>query len=152
MTRTFFAQIEPCPSGTAFPQTEFLEQLAWNADGLVPVITQQKSTGEVLMMAWMNRESLALTLSSGWVTYWSRSRNQLWKKGESSGHLQRLIELRIDCDGDTLLCLVDQSGPACHTGRDNCFYFTVKPEQSEVVINQSQPDSDKASQKESGHE
>jgi phosphoribosyl-AMP cyclohydrolase len=91
------------------------------------------------MMAWMDREALALTLKTGWVTYWSRSRNQLWKKGESSGHLQRLIELRIDCDGDTLLCRVNQEGPACHTGRDNCFYFSLSPDDQMVRVNQSIP-------------
>lgn len=139
MTRAFFQQIEPSPQGTTFPQAEFLEQLSWTTDGLIPVITQQHGSGEVLMMAWMNRESLALTLSTGWVTYWSRSRNQLWKKGESSGHLQQLIELRIDCDGDTLLCLVDQNGAACHTGRGNCFYFSLSPNEQVVRVNQTRP-------------
>jgi len=139
MTRAYFQQIEPSPQGTEFPKDDFLEQLAWTRDGLIPVITQQHDSGEVLMMAWMNRESLTLTLSKGWVTYWSRSRNQLWKKGESSGHLQRLIELRIDCDGDTLLCLVDQYGAACHTGRDNCFYFSLSPDDQVVRVNQNMP-------------
>ena len=139
MTRAFFQKIEPCLQGTEFPQDEFLDQLAWTADGLIPVITQQHDSGEVLMMAWMNRESLALTLTTGWVTYWSRSRNQLWKKGESSGHLQRLIELRADCDGDTLLCLADQKGGACHTGRDNCFYFSFSPNEQVVRVNQTMP-------------
>ena len=139
MTRQFFRQIEDCPRGERFDQTEFISRLSWTEQGLIPVITQQYDSGEVLMMAWMNAESLQLTLSEGWVTYWSRSRQQLWKKGESSGHRQRLIELRIDCDGDTLLCLADQQGPACHTGRDNCFYFTLLPESGEVVVNASRP-------------
>lgn len=139
MKRAYFQQIEPSPRGTEFPKDDFLEQLAWTGDGLIPVITQQHDSGEVLMMAWMNKESLELTLSTGWVTYWSRSRNKLWKKGESSGHLQRLIDLRIDCDGDTLLCLVDQDGGACHTGRDNCFYFSLKPNEKVVRVIENMP-------------
>lgn len=139
MTRAFFQEIEPRPEGTEFPLDEFLDKLTWTADGLIPVITQQHDTGEVLMMAWMNRESLDLTLNTGWVTYWSRSRNLLWKKGESSGHLQRLIELRADCDGDALLCLADQKGGACHTGRDNCFYFSLRPEEQVARVNKSMP-------------
>ncbi len=97
-------------------------QIAFDARGLVPAIAQQHNTGEVLMMAWMNREAVAETLSTGRVCYYSRSRGGLWRKGESSGQTQRLIELRVDCDGDTLLLLVDQQGVACHTGRRDCFY------------------------------
>jgi phosphoribosyl-AMP cyclohydrolase len=97
-----------------------------DAQGLVPVIAQQHDTGEVLMVAWMNREALAETLATGQVCYFSRSRNGLWRKGETSGQRQRLIEMRIDCDGDTLLALVDQTGVACHTGRRNCFYRAVR--------------------------
>jgi phosphoribosyl-AMP cyclohydrolase len=100
--------------------------LAFDRRGLVPAIAQQHDTGEVLMMAFMNREALALTLSSGQVHYWSRSRQQLWRKGERSGQAQRLIGLRVDCDGDTLLLLVDQQGVACHTGRRSCFYRAWK--------------------------
>jgi phosphoribosyl-AMP cyclohydrolase len=88
----------------------------------VPAIAQQHDTGEVLMMAWMSRESVAETLRTGRVCYFSRSRGQLWRKGETSGHTQRLIELRMDCDGDTLLVLVDQTGAACHTGHRDCFF------------------------------
>ena len=99
-----------------------LDAVSFNAHGLVPAIAQQADTGEVLMMAWMNREALAETLTTGRVCYWSRSRQGLWRKGESSGQVQLLRELRIDCDGDTLLLLVDQTGVACHTGRRNCFY------------------------------
>lgn len=141
MTREFFRQLEDSPRGRKFSQSDFLEQLSWSDQGLIPVITQQYDSGEVLMMAWMNPESLQLTLQTGWVTYWSRSRQQLWKKGETSGNRQRLIELRVDCDGDALLCLADQKGPACHTGRDNCFYYTVLPESQEVVVNASRPTS-----------
>ncbi|MCF7985440.1 MAG: phosphoribosyl-AMP cyclohydrolase [Thiohalocapsa sp.] len=107
--------------------------LKLNADGLIPAIAQQHDSGEVLMMAWMNLESLDETLASGRVCYWSRSRGKLWRKGESSGQVQHLKEMRLDCDGDTLLLLVDQTGPACHTGRRNCFYNAVRGERVEVI-------------------
>lgn len=90
--------------------------------GLAPAIAQQHNTGEVLMMAWMNADALAETLATGRVCYWSRSRAALWRKGETSGHVQRLVEARLDCDGDAILLLVDQEGPACHTGRRTCFF------------------------------
>ena len=99
-----------------------LDAVTFNADGLVPVITQQAGTGEVLMMAWMNRDALTETVATGKVCYWSRSRKGLWRKGETSGQVQILKELRIDCDGDTLLLQVHQTGGACHTGRRSCFY------------------------------
>jgi phosphoribosyl-AMP cyclohydrolase len=99
-----------------------VEEVKFNASGLVPVIAQQHDTGEVLMLAWMNREALAETRASGQVCYYSRSRQTLWRKGETSGQVQRLVELRIDCDGDSLLLLVDQTGVACHTGRRSCFF------------------------------
>lgn len=101
------------------------DTLAWTAEGLIPAIAQGED-GEVLMMAWMNRESLAATLATGQVTYWSRSRKALWRKGETSGHVQRLVELRVDCDRDCLLLIVDQTGPACHTNRRSCFYTAVR--------------------------
>ena len=97
------------------------ETLQFTADGLIPAIAQQFDTGEVLMMAWMNRNSLAETLATGRICYWSRSRGSLWRKGETSGHIQKLIELRYDCDADTILVLVDQSGAACHEGTRSCF-------------------------------
>ena len=100
--------------------------LRYNADGLLPVIAQCAATGEVLMLAWMNAEAVAETLRSGRMTYWSRSRQQFWKKGESSGHVQKLVELRIDCDRDCLLASVEQTGPACHTNRRSCFYTAVR--------------------------
>ncbi len=103
-----------------------LEQVRFDAAGLVPAIAQQHGTGEVLMLAWMNREALEQTLATGLVCYWSRSRNALWRKGERSGQTQRLIELRLDCDGDAVLLLVDQHGVACHTGRRSCFYRAVR--------------------------
>ena len=99
-----------------------LAEIAFNDAGLVPAIAQQHDTGQVLMMAWMNRESVAETLRTGQVCYWSRSRKGLWRKGETSGHVQRLVDLTIDCDGDTLLLAVAQTGPACHTGKRSCFF------------------------------
>ncbi|MCC6717245.1 MAG: phosphoribosyl-AMP cyclohydrolase [Acetobacteraceae bacterium] len=106
--------------------TSILAAMSFDANGLVPAIAQQHDTGEVLMMAWMNRESVAETLATGRVCYFSRSRGKLWRKGESSGQQQRLVELRLDCDGDTVLLLVDQQGVACHTGRRDCFYRAAR--------------------------
>jgi len=108
---------------TSDSSTQFLDAIAWNADGLVPAIAQDATTGAVLMLAWMNRESLALTLKEQRAVYWSRSRARLWRKGEESGHVQRLIDIRLDCDSDALLLKVEQvGGIACHTGRPSCFY------------------------------
>lgn len=103
-----------------------LAAISFNQDGLVPAIAQQHDTGEVLMMAWMNRDAVLETLATGRVCYFSRSRNRLWRKGETSGQLQHLHEFRVDCDGDTLLLLVRQEGVACHTGRRNCFFRAVR--------------------------
>ncbi|TXL81705.1 phosphoribosyl-AMP cyclohydrolase [Vineibacter terrae] len=105
---------------------EAMAAIAFDADGLVPCIAQQHDSGEILMMAWMNRDAVAETMRTGRVCYWSRSRQALWRKGETSGHGQRLVDLRIDCDGDTLLALVDQAGVACHTGRRNCFFRALR--------------------------
>ena len=99
--------------------------LKFNDDGLIPAIAQQHDTGEVLMMAWMNRAAIEESLKTGQVCYWSRSRQAYWRKGESSGQVQKLMNLRVDCDGDTILLLVDQDGVACHTGRRNCFFNEV---------------------------
>jgi phosphoribosyl-AMP cyclohydrolase len=103
-----------------------LAAIAFDASGLVPAIAQQHDTGEVLMLAWMNAEAVRETLATGRVCYFSRSRGRLWRKGESSGQTQHLRELRLDCDGDTLLLLVHQEGVACHTGRRNCFFRAVR--------------------------
>ena len=100
--------------------------IRFDANGLVPVIAQQHDTGEVLMMAWMNAETVRETLQTGRVCYWSRSRGGPWRKGETSGQVQRLVDLRLDCDGDTLLALVDQTGVACHTGRRSCFFRALR--------------------------
>jgi len=101
----------------------WLDEIKWTDDGLVPVIAQETGTGKILMMAWMNRESLILTVARGQMVYWSRSRSKLWAKGEESGHVQKVKQLRIDCDQDVILAEVEQiGGIACHTGRHNCFY------------------------------
>ena len=113
-------------SSTHALPTELDGVLAFDDKELVPAIAQQHDSGEVLMMAWMNRAALAETLATGQVCYWSRSRGRLWRKGESSGQSQRLVELCIDCDGDTLLLKVDQTGVACHTGRRSCFYRALR--------------------------
>lgn len=117
------------PTATA----EVLTAITFDADGLVPAIAQQHDTGEVLMMAWMNREAIAETLRTGQACYWSRSRNRLWRKGEKSDQSQRLVELRIDCDNDTVLLLVDQTGVACHTGRRSCFFRAVRDGRLEII-------------------
>ena len=107
--------------------------LRYDAAGLVAAVAQDHRSGEVLMLAWMNADAVARTLETGHVTYWSRSRQALWAKGETSGNVQRLVEMRIDCDRDALLLLVDQTGPACHTGRRNCF-FTALRDGAEVEL------------------
>jgi phosphoribosyl-AMP cyclohydrolase len=112
---------------------QVLDALAFNTEGLVPAIAQQFDTGEVLMVAWMNRDAVAETLRTGRVCYWSRSRGRLWRKGESSGQEQTLKEFRWDCDADTVLVLVDQKGVACHTGRRNCFFNAVRDGRPAVI-------------------
>ena len=101
---------------------EWLEQVFWTADGLVPAIAQDVDSHRVMMMAWMNRDALEATVIEGRAVYWSRSRNELWRKGETSGHIQKLVEFRWDCDNDAILLLVDQTGAACHTGERSCFF------------------------------
>lgn len=112
---------------------EVLAAITFTADGLVPAIAQAEGTGEVLMMAWMNRDAVLETLRTGRVCYWSRSRNALWRKGETSGQMQRLKDFRVDCDGDTLLLLVEQDGVACHTGRRSCFYRAARDGKLDVI-------------------
>lgn len=109
------------------------ESVAFDANGLVPAIAQQHDTGEVLMMAWMNREALEETLRTGRVCYWSRSRGKLWRKGESSDQQQHLKRAALDCDGDTLLLQVAQTGPACHSGRRSCFYVALEGDEARVA-------------------
>jgi phosphoribosyl-AMP cyclohydrolase len=104
----------------------------WNDDGLIPAIAQDAMSGEVLMLAWMNAESLALTLQEKRAVYWSRSRQALWRKGDTSGHTQTVVDIRLDCDGDTLLLKVNQIGGACHTGRETCFFY--RPSEGDWVM------------------
>ncbi len=110
-----------------------LDGLSFDANELIPAIAQQFDTGEVLMMAWMNREAVRATLTENRGIYWSRSRDKLWRKGESSGQIQHLKEFRWDCDQDTILLQVDQSGVACHTGRRNCFYFAIREDEVKTI-------------------
>lgn len=133
MTRTLLQRLETAPAGTRFDRAEVLDAIRWNEAGLVPAIAQDATSGEVLMLAWMNAEALAATLASGRVCYWSRSRGALWRKGEESGHEQHLEDLRLDCDADTLLLQVRQTGPACHTGRRSCFYTRVLEDGAEIT-------------------
>ncbi|GGG38805.1 phosphoribosyl-AMP cyclohydrolase [Caldovatus sediminis] len=118
------SDVTPVPDPTA--RARLLDAVRFDSRGLVPVVAQQHDTGEVLMLAWMNRAALAETLATGRVTYYSRSRDALWRKGETSGQVQRLVDLRLDCDGDALLALVDQAGVACHTGRRSCFSWALR--------------------------
>ena len=114
---------------TTYPQAavdKMLAAIQFDSQGLVPAIAQQRGTGEVLMMAYMDRNAVAETMSTGRVCYWSRSRKAPWRKGDTSGHIQELVELRVDCDGDTLLVEVEQTGVACHTGRHNCFFRAIR--------------------------
>ncbi|MHB1565601.1 MAG: phosphoribosyl-AMP cyclohydrolase [Acidiferrobacter sp.] len=106
---------------------QWLTSVRWTAEGLVPAVAQDATSGRVLMLAWMNREALSLTVHEGRAVYWSRSRQRLWRKGEESGHIQRLREIRLDCDGDAILLIVEQvAGIACHTGRASCFYSRLE--------------------------
>jgi phosphoribosyl-AMP cyclohydrolase len=113
---------------------DWLDEVSWNADGLVPVVVQDHGSGRVLMHAWMNREALGLTVAEGRGVFWSRSRGRLWRKGEESGHVQAVREIRLDCDNDTVLLRVEQAGGiACHTGRESCFYRVLRDGRWETV-------------------
>ena len=125
--------LEVAAAGTSVDLAEFLDAVKFNDQGLVPAIAQDNASGTVLMLAWMNRTSIEQTLASGSVTYFSRSRQSLWQKGETSGNTQRLLRMQFDCDGDAILMQVKQTGPACHTERPNCFYLEVQGRQ--VVVN-----------------
>ena len=118
-----------------------LDAIRFDSQGLIPAIAQQHDTGEVLMLAWMNRESLQETLATHQVCYWSRSRQALWRKGQTSHQTQRLVDLRLDCDSDAILLLVDQTGVACHTGRRSCFYQALR---NETLVELTQPEVDPA--------
>ena len=113
---------------------DWLDEVTWSSDGLVTAVAQEAATGDVLMVAWMNREALRLTMEEGHAVYWSRSRQRLWRKGEESGHRQKIVEIRLDCDGDTVLLKVEQiGGIACHTGRHHCFFRRLDRERWNTV-------------------
>lgn len=137
MTKQFFLGIETEPENTRFRHDLILDNLTFNDQGLIPAITQDHETGKVLMMAWMNQEALHCSIQSGYMTYWSRSRNTLWKKGETSGHRQQIQDMRIDCDGDALLFRVRQTGAACHTGRKHCFWLLREEQNPSFIISSS---------------
>ncbi|MGO2242800.1 MAG: phosphoribosyl-AMP cyclohydrolase [Halomonas sp.] len=129
-----FKQLERASPDDSLPSaTTLLAAVKFNADGLIPAIAQQHDSKEVLMMAWMNRAALEETLSTRRVCYFSRSRQTLWRKGESSGQQQQLVSAALDCDADTLLLYVDQTGPACHTGRRSCFYIAIDEKQAVIT-------------------
>ena len=131
---TLLTQLETAPDNFCYAWADLFTQLKFNAQGLIPAIAQCTRTKQVLMLAWMNIAALEKTLATQEVHYFSRSRNQLWRKGETSGHTQHLINLRVDCDGDTLLLEIDQQGPACHTNRPSCFYHLVTPPTAQISI------------------
>lgn len=126
--------IECCANNTVFELNDIIGSLVFNEQGLIPVITQDAISKAVLMFAWMNKDALMQTIYSGQMVYWSRSRQQFWRKGETSGHTQNLVSMSFDCDGDVILCEVEQTGAACHTGRPDCFYLKVDIERQQVII------------------
>ncbi|BBP42646.1 phosphoribosyl-AMP cyclohydrolase [Thiosulfativibrio zosterae] len=130
---TSFKSLEKAHKGDTFDWDELKSQIKYDKEGLIPAIAQQYDTKEVLMMAWMNELSLSETLETGRVCYWSRSRQAYWRKGEESGQIQVLKSLAFDCDGDTILLQVDQTGPACHSGRRSCFYTEVHDHTAEIT-------------------
>ncbi|AJQ95928.1 phosphoribosyl-AMP cyclohydrolase [Gynuella sunshinyii] len=130
-----FKNYETLSQGQQIGLEDALRQLKFNEQELIPAIAQQHDTGEVLMLAWMNMASIRETLETGQICYWSRSRQSYWRKGESSGHVQKLVSMRFDCDGDAILLQVDQTGPACHTNRRNCFYLEVCDDQVVILTN-----------------
>ena len=126
----------PSPAATTYPAAAIdtmLAAITFDAHGLVPAIAQQHDSGEVLMMAYMDRHAVEETMRTGRVCYWSRSRQAPWRKGDTSGHIQTLVDFRVDCDGDTVLVLVEQTGVACHTGRHNCFFRAVRGNKLEEI-------------------
>ena len=134
MNRDYFISLEKLNNKTQLDLSDVIDQLAFDEQGLIPVITQDASTKSILMFAWMNKQALEKTILDRRMTYWSRSRQKLWIKGETSGHTQELVAMSFDCDGDAILCLVDQSGAACHTGRPDCFYLQVDLDNKQVLV------------------
>lgn len=133
MNDSLFVTLEDAPVGERIDLPEVLNTIPWDQRGLIPVIAQDYDSGQVLMLAWMNRTALNKTLTEGDVYYFSRSRKELWRKGEQSGHTQSLVEARLDCDGDALLLQVRQQGPACHTNKTHCFYNQLSKNGLRVV-------------------
>ncbi len=133
MTEDLFTSLETVSAGERRELAATLAAIHWNQDGLIPAIAQDIATGCVLMQAWMNADSLRETLRTGQVCYWSRSRQRLWRKGESSGNIQQLVTARLDCDGDSLLLLVRQEGVACHTGKMSCYYHLLTADGLQVT-------------------
>lgn len=125
--------LENLPTGSSLALQEVIDNLPWNAQGLINAVTQQYDSGELLMVAWMNKEALLETVASKRACYWSRSRQCLWRKGETSGHTQEVKSIFLDCDGDAVLLKVDQKGAACHTGRKSCFYNQIIDDRVVVV-------------------
>lgn len=134
MKRDYFIALEQKSNDSPLALSDVIDQLAFNDQGLIPVITQEASTHSVLMFAWMNKKALEQTISTQRMTYWSRSRQQLWVKGETSGSWQKLLSMSFDCDGDAILCDIEQQGAACHTGRTSCFYLSVDINKQQVLI------------------
>lgn len=137
--KQWYKKQEVAQPGQTRPLADALNAISYDPQGLVPVIAQCVSTQQVLMMAWMNEDALKETIETSRMCYWSRSRQKLWRKGESSGHQQKLVSLRIDCDGDTLLAKVEQTGPACHTNRQNCFFWEVEPKTQTICLQEDSP-------------
>lgn len=127
-----FPTLEQAKAGDRFALREVIRHIPWNPQGLIAAVVQQHDSGEVLMLAWMNEQALLETLTEGRACYWSRSRNRLWRKGETSGNIQQVTQVRLDCDGDAVLLMVKQAGGACHTGRRSCFYNAI--EGGDVVV------------------
>lgn len=134
MERKYFLALEKLENNSSLALNEVIEQLAFNDQGLIPVITQDAKTKNMLMFAWMNKEALQITLVTQKMTYWSRSRQKLWVKGETSGHVQKVVAMSFDCDGDAILCQVEQQGAPCHTGRQSCFYLNVEADNQQVIV------------------
>jgi len=134
MERAYFQALENHSEDITIELNAVIDNLAFNEQELMPVITQDANSNEVLMFAWMNKEALFHTLTTYNVTYWSRSRQELWEKGKTSGHTQTLVSMFFDCDGDVILCKVNQVGAACHTGRPHCFYLEVDVDAEQVTV------------------
>ncbi|MFK7913861.1 MAG: phosphoribosyl-AMP cyclohydrolase [Pseudomonadales bacterium] len=132
-TPTTIKELEAAAAGTALPLQQFLDQVPFNEQQLIAAIAQDHNTRQVLMLAWMDRTAIERTLAEGYACYYSRSRKTYWRKGETSGHVQRLVSMHFDCDADAILLEVEQTGAACHTMRDHCFYLRVDGDQVQVT-------------------